>query len=112
MTADAPPSPPAAPDRKARVATWRRGLTGVVVFLLLAEALGRLGIIPRSVLPLTSTVLARAGGLLGNGRFVADLGATLEAWAIGLAITVIVGVPLGVLLGSVPGVRVATRAIV
>ena len=114
MTADAPPSPAAAapPARKARAATWRRGLTGVVVFLLLAEALGRLGIIPRSVLPLTSTVLARAVGLLGNGRFVTDLGATLEAWAVGLAITVIVGVPLGVLLGSLPGVRVATRAIV
>jgi NitT/TauT family transport system permease protein len=114
VTADAPPSGAAgaSPARKARVATWRRGLTGVVVFLLLAEALGRLGIIPRSVLPLTSTVLARAVGLLGNGRFVADLGATLEAWAVGLAITVIIGVPLGVLLGSLPGVRVATRAIV
>jgi NitT/TauT family transport system permease protein len=83
-----------------------------VVFLLLAEALGRLGVIPQSVLPLTSTVLARAVGLLGNGRFLADLGATLEAWAVGLAITVAAGVPLGVLLGSVPGVRVATRAIV
>jgi NitT/TauT family transport system permease protein len=57
-------------------------------------------------------VLARAVGLLGNGRFIADLGATVEAWAVGLAITVIVGVPLGVLLGSLPGVRVATRAIV
>jgi NitT/TauT family transport system permease protein len=114
VTADAPPSPAAgaSPARRARAANWRRGLTGVAVFLLLAEALGRLGVIPRSVLPLTSTVLARAVGLLGNGRFVADLGATLEAWAVGLAITVIVGVPLGVLLGSLPGVRVATRAIV
>jgi NitT/TauT family transport system permease protein len=114
MTADAPPSPAAGapPARSARAAHWARGLTGVVVFLLLAEALGRLGILPQSVLPLTSTVLARAAGLLGNGRFIADLGATLEAWAVGLAITVIVGVPLGVLLGSLPGVRVATRAIV
>ena len=50
--------------------------------------------------------------LAGNGRFLADLGATVEAWAVGLAITVAVGVPLGVLLGSLPGVRVATRAIV
>jgi NitT/TauT family transport system permease protein len=115
-TAETPPVPaPAAsasPARSARAAHWARGLTGVVVFLLLAEALGRLGVIPQSVLPLTSTVLARAAGLLGNGRFLADLGATLEAWAVGLGITVAVGVPLGVLLGSVPGVRVATRAIV
>lgn len=114
MTADAPPSPAAgtSPARRGRATRWARGLTGVVVFLLLAEALGRLGVIPQSALPLTSTVLARAVGLLGNGRFLADLGATLEAWAVGLAITVAVGVPLGVLLGSVPGVRVATRAIV
>ena len=112
MTAEAPPSAAASPARRARATLWRRGLTGVVAFLLLAEALGRLGIIPRSVLPLTSTVLARAVGLLGNGRFMADLGATLEAWAVGLAITVIIGVPLGVLLGRLPGVRVATRAIV
>jgi NitT/TauT family transport system permease protein len=114
MTADAPPSPAAgtSPARRGRAIRWARGLTGVVVFLLLAEALGRLGVIPQSALPLTSTVVARAVGLLGNGRFLADLGATLEAWAVGLAITVAVGVPLGVLLGSVPGVRVATRAIV
>jgi len=82
------------------------------VFLLLAEAAGRLGIISRAALPLTSSVLWRTVLLAGNGPFVADLGATVEAWAAGLAVTVAVGVPLGVLLGSLPGVRVATRAFV
>jgi NitT/TauT family transport system permease protein len=89
-----------------------RGATGVVVFLLLAEAAGRLGIISRSALPLTSSVLWRVVLLAGNGHFLADFGATLEAWAAGMAITVAAGVPLGVLLGSLPGVRSATRAIV
>ena len=113
-TADAPPShaAPASPARKARAARWRRGLTGVIVFLVLAELLGVTGVIPKSVLPLTSTVLGHAVTLLGSGRFLADLGATVEAWAVGLAITVIIGVPVGVLLGSLPGVRVATRAVV
>jgi NitT/TauT family transport system permease protein len=91
---------------------WARGAAGVAVFLLLAEAAGRLGIISRSALPLTSAVLARAALLAGNGRFLADLGATLAAWAAGMAITVAAGVPLGLLLGALPGVRVATRAIV
>jgi NitT/TauT family transport system permease protein len=91
---------------------WVRGTTGVVVFLLLAEAAGRLGIISRSALPLTSSVLARVALLAGNTRFLADFGATVEAWAVGMAITVAAGVPLGVLLGSLPGVRSATRAIV
>ena len=96
----------------ARAVPWARGTAGVAVFLLLAEAAGRLGIISRSALPLTSAVLARAVLLAGNTRFLADFGATVEAWAVGMAITVAAGVPLGVLLGSLPGVRVATRAIV
>jgi NitT/TauT family transport system permease protein len=91
---------------------WLRGGTGVVVFVLLAEAAGRLGIISRSALPLASSVLARVVLLAGSGRFLADFGATVEAWAVGMAVTVAVGVPLGVLLGSLPGVRAATRAIV
>jgi NitT/TauT family transport system permease protein len=116
ITADAPPSPEgpvaASPARRASAAVWWRGLAGVVIFLALAEVLGLTGVIPRSVLPLTSTVLGHAVQLPGNGRFLADLGATLEAWAVGLALTIVVGVPLGVLLGSLPGVRVATRAVV
>ena len=117
ITADAPPSPGSAAGRvtgprKARAAVWWRGLIWIVIFLLLVEVLGLTGVIPRSVLPLMSTVLGHAAQLLGNGRFLADLGATLEAWAVGLALAVVIGVPLGVLLGSLPGVRVATRAVV
>jgi NitT/TauT family transport system permease protein len=83
-----------------------------VIFVGLAQAVGESGLIKQSVLPLMSTVLARAVGLAGNSRFIADLGATLEAWAIGLAITTVIGVPLGLLLGSLPVVRVASRAVV
>jgi NitT/TauT family transport system permease protein len=99
-------------SRPSWVGRWARGAIGIAVFLLLAEAAGWLGIISRSTLPLASSVLWRTVLLAGNGPFLADLGATVEAWAVGLAITVAVGVPLGVLLGSVPWVRSATRAIV
>src|SRR5580658_4828906 len=75
------------------------------------ELLGRIGVISKA-LPLISTVLGQAFGLLGNTQFLTDTAATLGAWAAGLAITVAVGVPLGLILGSVPGVRSATRAIV
>jgi NitT/TauT family transport system permease protein len=95
-----------------RAGPWVRGTTGVAVFLLLAEAAGRLGIISRSALPLTSSVLGRAVLLAGNARFLADFGATVQAWAVGMAITVAAGVPLGVLLGTLPGVRSATKAFV
>jgi NitT/TauT family transport system permease protein len=83
----------------------------VVAFLCLAELLGRIGVISKA-LPLMSTVLGQAFGLLGNTQFLADAAATLGAWAAGLAITVAAGVPLGLILGSVPVVRSATRAIV
>jgi len=116
VTGAAPPSPggtsAAAHARRPRAARWARGLAGVVIFLAVAEVLGLTGAIPQSALPLTSTVLGHTVQLAGNARFLADLGATLEAWAAGLALTILAGVPLGVLLGSLPGVRVATRAVV
>src|SRR5579875_2793314 len=114
-TADAPRTRGASaarPSRSVRATRWVRGLIGIVAFLVIAEILGVTGVIPTSVLPLTSTVLGHAFTLLGSGRFLADVGATLEAWAVGLAVTTVIGVPAGVLLGSLPGVRVATRAVV
>jgi len=97
---------------KALATRWQRGLAGLVAFLLLAQALGSSGVLSRPVLPLASTVLARAAGLAGDPRFLTDLAATIEAWAVGLAIAVTVAVPCGLLLGNVPGVRSATRALV
>jgi NitT/TauT family transport system permease protein len=117
VTGGARPGDTARPgDRTVRLPPWAlpwaRGTAGLAVVLLLAEAAGRLGIISRATLPLTSAVLARAVLLAGNTRFLADFGATVEAWAAGMAITVAAGVPLGVLLGSLPGVRAATTTIV
>jgi NitT/TauT family transport system permease protein len=98
--------------RRIRASVRTRGLVGVVAFLCLAELLGSTGVIRRATLPLMSTVLGQAVGLLGNTQFLTDAAATIEAWAAGLAVTVAVGVPLGLVLGSVPVVRSATRAVV
>ena len=65
---------------------WRQGTAGVIAFVVLAELIGLS--IPQTVLPHMSTVLARTVGLAGNGRFIADVGATLQAWAIGLLVGV------------------------
>ena len=97
---------------KALATRWQRGLVGLAAFLLLTQLLGRSGVLSRPVLPLASTVLARAASLVGNPRFLIDLAATLEAWAAGLASAVAVAVPCGLVLGNVPGVRSATRALV
>jgi NitT/TauT family transport system permease protein len=83
---------------------------GVIAFIILAQLIGLA--IPVSVLPRISTVLDQAARLAANGRFLTDLGATVEAWALGLLLATVIAVPLGLVLGSLPGVRYATRAIV
>lgn len=96
--------------RSPRAARLSRGLAGVIAFLLLAQLIGLA--IPVSVLPRMFTVLAQAGRLAGQGRFLADLGGTVQAWFLGLLLATVIGVPLGLLLGTLPGVRFATRAVV
>jgi NitT/TauT family transport system permease protein len=83
---------------------------GVIAFIILAQLIGLA--IPVSVLPRISTILDQAARLAGDGRFLADVGATVEAWALGLLLAIVIAVPLGLVLGSLPGVRYATRAIV
>jgi NitT/TauT family transport system permease protein len=89
---------------------WARGAIGVVAFLILAELAGLA--IPTTVLPRMSTILSQAAQLATNGQFLADIGGTVKAWALGLLITIVIAVPLGLILGSLPGVRFATRAVV
>jgi NitT/TauT family transport system permease protein len=83
-----------------------------VVLGLLSEILGRAGIVHRDFLPPASTILGRAVSLAGDGYFLTNLWSTIKAWAIGLAIAVGGGVPLGLLLGSVPVLNTAVRAVV
>jgi NitT/TauT family transport system permease protein len=93
-----------------RAFRWAQGVIGVIAFIILAQLIGLA--IPVSVLPRISTVLDQAARLAADGRFLADMGATVEAWALGLLLAAVIAVPLGLVLGSLPGVRYATRAIV
>ncbi|GAA0928036.1 ABC transporter permease [Nonomuraea longicatena] len=88
------------------------GITGVVGILIVAEIAGRSGLIPPSAFPLASTVLTDAAGLAADPDFLLDVGVTFLGWAAGLVITVLVAVPLGLLLGSVPPVERALRPFV
>ncbi|GAA2399072.1 ABC transporter permease [Nonomuraea africana] len=83
---------------------------GVLGFLLLLEAAGRLGLI--EALPPVSVVLVTAAGLAADGAFLADVGATLAACAAGLLIAILTAVPAGLLLGTVPAVERSVRPLV
>ncbi|GAB2751006.1 ABC transporter permease [Amycolatopsis magusensis] len=89
-----------------------RNLAGLAGFFLLWEAVVRAGLVNAIFLPPPTTVFARAIELLGQQSFLRDVVATMLAWAISLGISILIAVPAGLLLGSVPAVRVATRSLV
>jgi NitT/TauT family transport system permease protein len=97
--------------RLSRSGRWLRGAVGLAILVAASEILGRAGIVDRSYLPPASDILARAVGLAGDPDFQTNLLSTIKAWALGLAIAVAGGVPLGLLIGGVPAVGVALRPI-
>ncbi|GAA1867490.1 ABC transporter permease [Actinomadura bangladeshensis] len=92
-----------------RIALGAAGAAGVVAVL---EVISRSGLVDATALPPASVVLREAAKLAVDQEFLIDVGATLKAWFGGLALSVLVAVPLGVLLGSVPFLGTAARALV
>jgi NitT/TauT family transport system permease protein len=86
-----------------------RGVAGIVIVLgacELAEWAARVDF------PLPSAVLARAAGLITNGSFLAATGQTMVSWAEAMAITVVIAIPAGLLLGSAPWLESAVRPVI
>jgi NitT/TauT family transport system permease protein len=89
-----------------------RGLIGIVVFLLIGEVIGRAGLVDRAYLPPSSTVLVHVGRLLTDGSFLSDIAFTLTGWASGLIVAMVIAIPAGLLLGSLPVVNSASRMVI
>ena len=98
------------PLARARVGKLVRHAIGVAAFLLVWELVSRTGL--AKWLPPASTCLVRVVGLAFDPEYLADLSSTLLAAAIGLPLAVLLAVPVGLLLGTVPVVEEMTRAIV
>jgi NitT/TauT family transport system permease protein len=94
------------------VRTAVRGLIGVAALLLVWEGVGHSGVVSQRYLPPASTVLARLAGLLVDQKFVLDIVASVLSWAIAMGIAIAIAMPAGLLLGSVPALRAASRVIV
>ncbi|WP_369362539.1 ABC transporter permease [Streptomyces sp. CG4] len=88
------------------------GLLGAATAFGVCEAVSRAGIVRRGYLPPASEVLARAARLAADPAFLDGIGATLRAWALGLGLACAIAVPLGLLLGAVPVVEAAVRAVI
>jgi NitT/TauT family transport system permease protein len=89
-----------------------RNLIGLAGFLLLWDGAVRLGLVDPVTLPPPADVAVRLVDLLGQEEFLRDVIATVLAWLIAVVIAVVVAVPAGLLLGSLPGVRTATRVLI
>ncbi|MEV5408420.1 ABC transporter permease [Thermopolyspora sp. NPDC052614] len=88
-----------------------RGAVGIAVFLAVAEAAARTGLVDSSVPP-ASEIVIRAAGLMTNPEFIDAVGATMLRWAVGLLLTIAVVVPLGIVLGTFRQVERTFRPII
>ncbi|MBB4915046.1 ABC transporter permease [Streptosporangium saharense] len=88
-----------APARAARSARLLP-VAGVTAFALLWEVAARTGVLPASVVPPLSGTAVRLGTLLTEPAFWAAAADTTLAWAAGLAASVLLAVPAGILIGT------------
>jgi ABC-type nitrate/sulfonate/bicarbonate transport system permease component len=89
-----------------------RGVAGLVGLFAVWEIVSKAGLVDAFLLPPPTGVVARVFSLFGQSDFQVALIATLLTWLLSLVITIGVAVPLGILLGSLPGVRTATSAVI
>ena len=85
-------------------ARWFRSSFAILVFLALWEVLPRLGWVDATFLPPFSEVLRALAGMLASGELQAHLFASAARALAGFAIAIVVGVPLGLVIGWYRGV--------
>jgi ABC-type nitrate/sulfonate/bicarbonate transport system permease component len=101
--------------RHARSADSRKqllGLVGVLGFLLVWELSSRFGLADPRFLPPASEVMAALFLDFGLARFWVSVGQTMQAWAIGLAVSIVLAVVLGFVIGSSSFLRRFTNSTV
>jgi ABC-type nitrate/sulfonate/bicarbonate transport system permease component len=64
------------------------------------ELLSRLDVLDGRYIPSMSTTLGRLSEVVTTGEFWQAVNNTLQGWAIGLAIAIVLAVPLGIVIGS------------
>jgi ABC-type nitrate/sulfonate/bicarbonate transport system permease component len=86
------------------------GTLGILVFLVLWEAVPRLGLVDPRFLPPASEVLGRLGQYLIEPAFWGDVASTMRSWAVGLLIASAAAIAIGVVIGSSRFLRTATHS--
>lgn len=116
MTTTAPPKKSgtsAQPRRRLPKGTTRTivlGVVGVIALMIIIEIVSRMGIVSEVYLPHFTTVLLRTVTIFTDTGFLFDLFTTTATWFVALALSTVVAVPVGILLGLSPVVYRGMRA--
>jgi ABC-type nitrate/sulfonate/bicarbonate transport system permease component len=86
------------------------GLVGLLAFGALLEILPRVGVLPAEYFPPTSKIVSALVDEFGRAGFWRAVAGTMTTWLIGLAIAVVAGIVLGIVIGSIPALRLATAS--
>jgi ABC-type nitrate/sulfonate/bicarbonate transport system permease component len=64
------------------------------------EAATRSGVVDTTDVPTLSSTLVAFGELLNSGTFWTAIGETVRSWAVGLLVSAVIGIPLGLAVGA------------
>jgi ABC-type nitrate/sulfonate/bicarbonate transport system permease component len=81
-------------------AQWAPPVVAVLLLLALWEAVVRAGLIPETSIPPATSAIGELASQVTEAAMWKAVGNTLEGWAIGLGLAVLLGVPAGILIGS------------
>jgi ABC-type nitrate/sulfonate/bicarbonate transport system permease component len=102
----------ARPTTSLRVPNAALPWLGVLGVLVLIELVVRAGLISSTYFPPPTETAAALAGLLGESAFWTAILQTLQGWAIGLAIAIVIAVPVGLALGFSEILYYATRPVI
>jgi NitT/TauT family transport system permease protein len=88
------------------------GVAGIVVVFGATQLAMWAGQVNQAVFPLPSQVLSGAWDMVGDGMFWSAVGSTFGIWLEAMAISVVIAVPVGLLLGSLPWLEDAVRPVI
>jgi len=86
--------------RRAAASTWGPPLVAIACALALWELLVRTGVLSETSFPAMTDTVAELVKQLGTDEFWTAVLHTLEGWALGLGLAILLAVPAGILVGS------------
>lgn len=95
-----------------RVGNVLKGAAGLLVLVGVWEVLRAVDVLPRSAVPSTLSVWQAIRDGFADGSLAQATLYTVQAWAAGLGLAVLVGLPLGVLIGLSSWAHAATRNVI